>query len=122
MSQNNADIGEAYYKAMEEKDMIRVGSYLHPDVICIGPLAEVKGKSAVLAAAKGFSSFLKKITIRSKFSSETQAMLAYDMDCQEPIGQFPAATLMTLQNGLITKLELFYDARPFEEKKKEIFS
>ena len=122
MSLNNADIGEAYYKAMEAKDMTKIESYLHPDVVFIGPLAEVKGKVAVLAAAKGFSSFLKKITMRSKFSSETQAMLAYDMDCPEPIGTFRAATLMTLQKGLITKLELFYDARPFEEKKKEIFS
>ena len=122
MSQNNADIGEAYYKAMEAKDMTCLEKYLHPDVIFIGPLAEVKGKDGVLAAAKGFSSFLKKITMRSKFSSETQAMLAYDMDCSEPIGGFRAATLMTFQKGLITKLELFYDARPFEKKKEEIFS
>lgn len=122
MSQNNADIAESYYRAMEEKDMERLGSYLHSDVIFVGPLAELRGKDAVLAAAKGFSSFLKKITIRAKFSSETQAMLAYDMDCPEPIGRFPAATLMTLEKGLITKLELFYDARPFEKKKEEIFS
>ena len=122
MSQNNVDIAEAYYKAMEEKDMERLEKYLHPDVIFIGPLARVEGKDAVLAAAKGFSSFLKNIIIRSKFSSETQAMLAYDMDCPEPIGLFRAATLMTFQKDLITKLELFYDASPFEKKKEEIFS
>ena len=122
MSQNNVDIAEAYYRAMEEKDMTRLGDYLDPEVIFVGPLAEVKGKEAVLAAAKGFSSFLKKITIRSKFSSETQSMLAYDMECPEPIGCFRAATLMTFQKGLIIKLELFYDARPFEKKKEEIFS
>ena len=122
MYQNNAEIGIAYYKAMEAKDMGRLEKYLHPDIVFIGPLAEVKGKEAVLAAAKGFSSFLKRITIRSKFSSETQAMLAYDMDCPEPIGSFRAATLMTFQNDLIIKLELFYDATPFQVKKEEIFS
>lgn len=122
MSQNNADIAESYYKAMEEKDIVRLEKYLHPDVIFIGPLSEMKGRDAVLGAAKGFSSFLKKITIRSKFSSETQVMLAYDMECREPIGSFRAATLMTLHKGLITKIELFYDARPFETKKEEIFS
>ncbi|MEI8300832.1 MAG: nuclear transport factor 2 family protein [Chlamydiota bacterium] len=122
MRQNNAEIGVAYYKAMEAKDMGRLEKYLHPDIVFIGPLAEVKGKEAVLAAAKGFSSFLKKITIRSTFSSETQAMLAYDMDCPEPIGSFRAATLMNFQKGLIIKLELFYDAAPFQVKKEEIFS
>lgn len=122
MSQNNADIAESYYKAMEAKDITRLGEYLHSDVIFLGPLAELKGKDAVLSAAKGFSSFLKKITIRSKFSSEMQAMLAYDMECPEPIGLFRAATLMTFEKGLITKIELFYDARPFEKKKEEIFS
>lgn len=114
MSQNNADIAEAYYKAMEEKDIARLEKFLHPDVVFVGPLSEVHGKDAIVTAAKGFSSFLKKITIRSKFNSETQAMLAYDMECPAPVGSFRAATLMTLEKGLITKLELFYDARPFE--------
>lgn len=122
MSQTNVEIAESYYRAMEEKNMVQLEKYLHPDVTFIGPLAEVKGKEAVFEAAKGFSSFLKKMTVRAKFGSDTQAMLAYDMECPEPIGTFRAATLMTLDNGLITKLELFYDARLFERKKEEIFS
>lgn len=32
------------------------------------------------------------------------------------------ASLMTFKDGLITKIELFYDARPFVMKKEEIFS
>jgi hypothetical protein len=49
-------------------------------------------------------------------------MLAYDLDCPAPIGLFRGAVLLTFQEGLIMRYELFYDARPFEKKKDEIFA
>jgi hypothetical protein len=47
-------------------------------------------------------------------------MIVYDLDCQAPIGNFRVAALMDIRNGLIEKIELFYDARPFEKKKDNI--
>ena len=122
MSTNNLDIAVAYYTAMAEKNIPELEKRLHPDVKFIGPLAEVQGKEAVLEAARNFSNFLKGITIQAKFSDDNHAMLAYEMHCPAPIGSFRAATLMTLKDGLIYKLELFYDARPFAAKKEEIFT
>lgn len=49
-------------------------------------------------------------------------MLAYDMIVPDPIGKFRAAALMGFENNKITRIELFYDARPFEMKKDDIFS
>ena len=49
-------------------------------------------------------------------------MFAYDMSVTAPIGTFRAAVLMEFIDRLISKIELFYDAGPFEEKKSEIFS
>lgn len=49
-------------------------------------------------------------------------MLASDFMFHEPIGKLRAAVLMEFTNQLISKIELFYDGRPFEEKKSEIFS
>ncbi|MDF3047202.1 MAG: hypothetical protein K0R73_320 [Candidatus Midichloriaceae bacterium] len=50
-------------------------------------------------------------------------MFAYDMIVPAPIGKFHAALLsqFILRFGIIPKIELFYDARPFQEKKSEIF-
>jgi hypothetical protein len=42
-------------------------------------------------------------------------MVVYDLDCPEPVGPFSSSALMTFENGLITKIELFYDARPFDK-------
>jgi hypothetical protein len=42
-------------------------------------------------------------------------MLAYDVDFPLPIGKVSSAMLMTFQDQLILKIELFYDARQVEK-------
>jgi hypothetical protein len=58
------------------------------------------------------------------FGSESQAMLTYDADFGEPIGICRTAVLMAFRDDLIERIELFYDARPFEKglQKAAIFS
>jgi len=121
-SDNNLKSAQTYYKAMLAKDFERMASYLHDNVHFVGPLAELHGKDAVVSAAKNFGGMLQDIQIRSQFAGDNQIMFAYDMVVPTPIGKFRAAALMTFANQLISKIELFYDARPFEEKKSEIFS
>jgi len=82
----------------------------------IRPLAKMTGKEAVIEAIKKFASFFKTLTIRAKFGFGDQAMVVYDSDFPEPIGNLSSVALMTFYEGLITKIELFFDARPFEKK------
>jgi len=116
MNENNVAVAEAYYTAMKEKNVEGMGKYLHPDVQFKGPLVEIKGKEAFLEAAKGFVTFFKTLTIRAKFGSGDQAMVVYDLDFPEPVGRLPTAGLITFQDGLIAKIELFCDGRPFDKK------
>ena len=102
---------------MLAKDFDEMASYLHDNVHFIGPLAEMHGKDAVVTAAKNFGGILKDIQIRSRFADCDQIMLAYDMVVPAPIGKFRPAVLMEFTDGLIAKIELFYDASPFQEKK-----
>lgn len=119
---DNLNLAESYYNAMLAKDFDKMASYLHDNVHFIGPLAEMHGKDAVVTAAKSFGGILQDIQIRSRFASHDQIMFAYDMVVPAPIGKFRAAVLMDFTDQLISKIELFYDASPFEEKKSEIFS
>ncbi len=121
-SENNLKSAKNYYNAMLAKDFDKMAGYLHNDVHFIGPLAEMHGKDAVVTAAKNFGGILRDIQIRSRFLSDNQIMFAYDMVVPAPIGKFRAAVLMEFIDRLISKIELFYDASPFEEKKSEIFS
>lgn len=49
-------------------------------------------------------------------------MFAYDFMFPEPIGHLRSAVLREFTDQLISKIELFYDARPLEEKKNKFFS
>ncbi|RUP42048.1 MAG: nuclear transport factor 2 family protein [Acinetobacter sp.] len=118
---DNLDLAESYYNAMLAKDFDKMAGYLHNNVHFIGPIAEMHGKESVVAAAKNFGGILQDIQIRSRFVAGDQIMFAYDMVVPAPIGKFRAAVLMELKDLLISKIELFYDASPFQEKKSEIF-
>lgn len=118
---DNLNFAENYYNAMLAKDFDKMANYLHNNVHFIGPLAEMHGKDAVVTAAKNFGGILQDIQIRSRFAAGDQIMLAYNMVVPAQIGKFRAAVLMEFKGRLISKIELFYDASPFQEKKSEIF-
>jgi ketosteroid isomerase-like protein len=122
MSEKNVASAVGYYQAMNNKDLSVIQKYLHPEVRLISPLADVTGKDAVFNSVKHFLAVFNKLTIRAQCGNGDQVMLAYDLDCPAPIGLFRGAVLLTFQEGLIIRYELFYDARLFEEKKDEIFS
>ena len=117
MGLNKLEIAEAYYKALGEKQLAATEKHLDPDVQCTGPLVKVLGKESVMEANKKFVSLFKTLKIRSSFASHDQAMIVYDLGCQPPINIFSAAALLTFKGSLITKIELFYDARPFDAQK-----
>lgn len=117
MNQNNLAIAEAYYKALGEKNIGATENYLDIDVQCTGPLVQVVGKGNVIEANKKFISLFKTLEIRSSFASHDQAVIVYDLECQAPVNIFSAVALLTFKNNLISKIELFYDARPFDIKK-----
>ena len=71
----NLNTATNYYHAMAQKNFDAMASCLHPDVLFIGPPAEMSFKTAVVSAAKNLSQILKNIQIRAKFASNNQIML-----------------------------------------------
>lgn len=122
MHEDHLHVAETYYRHMLDKNFKAIAACLHPEVRLKSPLAQIFGKENVVLAAKSFSALLKKMNIRAKFQNEHQVMLAYDFTFPDPIGEERGATLMHFKGGLISEIELFYDARPLEKKKDEIFS
>lgn len=116
MTTKTTDIARAYYTAMGQKNIAGVEKCLHSDIEFIAPLAKVQGKEAMLKAAKGFMNLFNALTIRAVFGNENQAVVIYDLQCPAPINTFATAAFMTFKDGLIVRLELLFDARPFEKK------
>lgn len=108
-------IGIAYYTALGEKNIDQVNRYLHPDIQFTDPEETVIGKEAVLKAAKGFTNIFKTLTIRIAFDLEDHAMIVYEVEIPGFSKKLQAASLLSFQEGLISRIELFYDSKGFEK-------
>ena len=117
MENNNVARAEAYYTLVGQKDGEGIKKYLHPDVEFYGPLSNSKGKDAVVKATTGFMNTFKSLSIRAQFGAEDQAIIVYDVDIPGIAKDFPGASLLTFRDGLIVRIELFFDASNFREKK-----
>ena len=115
MEQENASRATAYYTLVGKKDKEGIKKYLHTDVSLVSPLSTVKGKQAVLDAVSGFMNGIKSLKIRSTFGSKTQAMVVYDTDIIGCAHNVPAASLITFQDDLMIRFELFFDTQPFQD-------
>lgn len=113
--ENNLQVAEGYYNAMLAKDFDTMASYLHDDVTFIGPLAQMQGKEAIVLAARNLSQILDKIEIRAKFANGDQIMMAYDFIFPMLNLNLRSAVLMDFKDRKITKIELFFDGRPFQQ-------
>jgi hypothetical protein len=122
MDTNNLALAEEYYTLIGEKNGKGIEKYLHPSVELYSPLATVKGKEAVFKSASHFIDVIKSLTIRAKFGAGEQAMLVLDSEIPGVTGNFPTASLLSFCDGLIVKIELFYDGGRLVPKKEEIFS
>jgi ketosteroid isomerase-like protein len=114
-TENNLISAEGYYQALQKRDFVGITRHLQPEVRFSGPLSDLTGKETVLDAAKRFLTLLKGLTRHATFGSSEKAMLTYDVDFGEPVGDWHTAVLMTFKDGLIANLKLFYDARPTEK-------
>jgi hypothetical protein len=112
----NLAVAEAYYEAVNNKDIASVAEYFHPEIQFTSPMAQLSGRDAALEAVRRLLTILKGVHVRAKFSSGDQVMMAYDFEFPDPIGVSRTAALMTFADGLISRLELFFDARPFQQK------
>lgn len=119
--EKNLTVAIDYYYSMLSKDFDTMISCLSNDIHLISPLAQMHSKEEVVTAAKKLAEILQDIKIRSRFASNNQVMLAYDMMFPESMGDFRSAVLMDFKNSKIEKIELFYDGRLFETKKNELF-
>ncbi|MBM3192983.1 MAG: nuclear transport factor 2 family protein [Chlamydiae bacterium] len=103
------NIAVAYYTALGTKNLGAVKEFLHPNIEFSDPQETVIGKEAVFKAAERFSSIFSKITIYAKFGSEDQALIVYDVEIPAISKNLRAASLLSFEDDLISKIELIYD-------------
>lgn len=104
---------EDYYRHMLLGEFDAMAACLHPEVVFASPLARMSGRIAVAEAARSLRESLVGIDFRAKFESEDGVMLAYDFEFKAPRGRLPSAGWMTVKDGCIASIELYFDASGF---------
>jgi len=122
MKNSSLERAVEYYTLVAEKNVEAIKKFLHPDVEFFGPLAALKGLEAVVESTSNFMKMFKSLTIRAKFGADDQAMVVYDVDIPGIAKDFPGASFLTFRDGLIVRIQLFYDGSRVVEKRKEVFS
>ena len=108
-----ADIGRSFYEAMAKKDDSAIANLLSHDVTFLSPVTQLSGKNEVLAWERRFLPSFNSLTIHTVCSNESQAMLAYEIQFPDMDEGARAAALLNISQGLITRIELFFDMSPF---------
>jgi hypothetical protein len=121
MTSKALDVAKEFYTKIGEKKFSEVEKLLHENVEFKGPLAVSVGKQAYLTAVQNFGKAFKSSKIREIMGDGDKAILVIDYDMPLPIGHFPSVAYLMVHEGLIRRIELFYDAQHFVEKRKEIF-
>ena len=119
---NNVAVAKEFYTAMGKKNVEGMETYLHSNVWLRTPFDEVNGKEAYIKSLKKFLPFFDTLLLRTVCGEGSEVMLAYDLGLSERVEKLPVAVLLHFDEGLIDKIELYFDPRAFVEKKEEIYS
>lgn len=107
---NNIAIAKAYYQSMDEKNLTSIEPYVDAQIDFISPMATLKGKELFIQAVKSFQAQIHSIIVQAAYESHNQVLVIYNIDFfNKPSILLHGASLMTFNNGLITKIELFWD-------------
>ena len=106
---------QTYLNAWKHKDAEAMGRCVHAGLSFRGPMSESQGRDAFVEGSKRMFPLLREHWLRSILASSDQAMFTYDFVCAEPVGVCRTAEAVTVKDGLIGSVEIFFDARPFEK-------
>jgi len=115
LTASTLEVTHEYLAAWQRKDADAIAAHVHTHVHFKGPMTELQGREPFIAACKRMFPMLKEYRVRSVAATEDRAIFVYDFVCVEPIGLCRTAELITVKDGLIRDVELFFDARPFEK-------
>jgi len=110
------EIVTKFIGCMRSQDFDEALKYLARDGFeYIGPNMRFTNPDDMLAYLFGMASIQKDIVTRSLFTEDEQVFAAIDYKTYyEPIGDVRIAIWITVKNGLMTKVESFYNAAVVE--------
>ncbi len=108
MSSRNLDSVNAYYDAWRSGDFSRLA--FTDDFSFVGPIDRFASAADFLATCVPLSRMVQAIHIQKQFALGDDICSIYDFVTSTPAGTIATAEWITLRNGKLAQIRLFYDA------------
>jgi ketosteroid isomerase-like protein len=107
------EIVDRYYEAWGNKDVPAVRSLLHDDLSFKGPIDTFDNADAYVTSIQQLFPIVRAVEPRKVFVDGQDACTVYDLVTATPAGTAPVAEWVTVKDGKIAAIRVFFDARPF---------
>jgi len=119
MSDNDArEIVERYFTALAQRDFAALRSLLHDDVSFKGALGTTDGAEEYVNGLQRMMATMTGMERRVIFAEGDEVCQVYDLTLAEPPVTLPIAQWLTVRDGRIAALRVYFDPRPLFEGAK----
>jgi ketosteroid isomerase-like protein len=119
MTRDSEAIALAYLDAVGTKQLDRLDALVAPEVRFVGPAMTITGRADLVAAFRRISAVHVRNEVRRVFSDGDEVCVIYDL-VTDTIGAMPTIEWLTIRDGRIQAIRLFYDQLPWQRVREEL--
>ena len=107
---------ETYFEAWKTQDASLLSGILAPEVDVVGPLGHLHGAAVYEQALGHIFSLTRSIDVVKQWTEDGDTLTWFDLHHTNSPDSTPVANWVHVENGLITRVRITFDARAVFEK------
>ncbi|HEY4176396.1 MAG TPA: nuclear transport factor 2 family protein [Kofleriaceae bacterium] len=119
MTKNAEAVALAYMDAVTAKDFARLEAIFAPNIKFEGPSRSIDNRTELMDALRRMSAILVKNDVKRVFSDGSEVCVIYDV-VTDAIAPLPTVEWLTINEGRIQSIKLFYDQVPWQKAREEM--
>lgn len=104
-------VAETYFKAWKTRNPALLKGLFSPDVAVTGPLGHIDGAERYEHALAQIFKITNDITIVKRWTEDGDVLTWFDLHHTRGEATVPVANWLHVENGLITRVRIAFDAR-----------
>ena len=111
------EVVDRYFAAMKEKDFATLRTLIHDDVSFKGALGTTEGATEYISGLQGMMAAMSGMERTVVFAEGENVCQIYDLALATPPVTLSIAQWITVRDGRIAALRVYFDPRPLFEKR-----
>ena len=110
--QSAREVVDRYFTAMSRKEFDAMRPLLHDDVTFHGVFGTTNGAEEYIGGLRGMMASMERVERKVLFAEGENVCQIYDLVLAEPAVKVPVAQWLTVREGRIASLRVYFDPRP----------